>query len=322
MKNFLARHWFFVALVLFVPTAFFYPAIGDFVQRWKLVKVAVFVGFLITGLTLKTGQITGQISNIRAVAASCLSCFILFPCVAFLLAKLLFASQQDYLVGVCILATAPVTIASGTILTSLARGNIPLSLLICIASNFIAVFTVPISLKLLLGADQQINLPVLQMTVSLVLLVLVPTTIGQVLRTRLAGRIESCRKPFSVFSQMIVLLIIFNAVASSADRIGQLGLRIAGIFAFMLLLHCVILLLNFGIARLIRLDAPATSAFTIHTSQKTLTVPYVVWSGYFGHFTLALVPNIAHHLTQVIMDVFVARRFAAKADPPSSIQSV
>jgi predicted Na+-dependent transporter len=321
MKNFLARHWFFVALVLLVPTALVFPAAGDVVQRWKLVKIAIFAGFLMTGLTLKTGQITSQLANIGAVAASCLSCFVLFPCVAFLPAKFLFVSQQDYLVGVCIVATAPVTIASGTILTALARGNVPLSLLICIASNFIAVFTVPISLKLLLGADQQINLPVLKMTLSLALLVLAPTAIGQLLRIRLAGRIESCKKTFSVFSQIIVLLIIFNAVASSADRIGHLGLRIAGIFAFMLLLHCVILLLNFAIARLIKLDAPATSAFTIHTSQKTLTVTYVVWSGYFSHFSLALIPNIAHHLIQVILDVFVARWFAARADRPSPLST-
>jgi sodium/bile acid cotransporter 7 len=68
--------------------------------------------------------------------------------------------------------------------------------------------------------------------------------------------------------------------------------------------------MNYGISRVIRLDRPSTTAFTIHTSQKTLAVAYLVWSGYFADpYPMALIPGIIYHLTQMIMDTFVAERF-------------
>ena len=53
------------------------------------------------------------------------------------------------------------------------------------------------------------------------------------------------------------------------------------------------------------------AAFTIHVSQKTLTVSFVVWSGYFSSYALGLVPVIFYHLVQLIVDTFVAHRFRA-----------
>jgi predicted Na+-dependent transporter len=119
---------------------------------------------------------------------------------------------------------------------------------------------------------------------------------------------------FSVFSLLVVLLIIANAVSNSAGRIGELGLRITYIFLFMLLLHAFVLLMNFGLARAIRLDPASASAFTIHVSQKTLTVTYVIWAEYFSAFTMAMIPSISYHLIQVIGDTFVAHRFREAAD--------
>jgi sodium/bile acid cotransporter 7 len=78
----------------------------------------------------------------------------------------------------------------------------------------------------------------------------------------------------------------------------------------MILLHAIILLLNFGLSRLMKLNMASTAAFTIHTSQKTLTVSYIVWAGYFAaDLPLALIPPIGYHLTQMIMDTFLAHRF-------------
>ena len=60
---------------------------------------------------------------------------------------------------------------------------------------------------------------------------------------------------------------------------------------------------------------PSTAAFTIHTSQKTLTISYLVWAGYFAAaYPMALIPGIAYHLTQMIMDTFVAQWFRSKME--------
>ncbi len=83
----------------------------------------------------------------------------------------------------------------------------------------------------------------------------------------------------------------------------------------MVCLHSLILAMNYGISRLISLDRPSTAAFTIHTSQKTLTISYLVWAGYFAtDYPMALIPPIAYHLTQMIMDTIVAHRFRRQAE--------
>ena len=86
----------------------------------------------------------------------------------------------------------------------------------------------------------------------------------------------------------------------------------------MIFLHMLILLFNRWLSGVIRLDLPSTAAFTIHTSQKTLTISYLVWAGYFATaYPMALIPAIAYHLTQMIMDTFVAHWFKNKAQKPS-----
>jgi len=83
----------------------------------------------------------------------------------------------------------------------------------------------------------------------------------------------------------------------------------------MICLHLLIILINGIIARLLRLDLPSTAAFTIHTSQKTLTISYLVWAGYFAaKFPVAFIPAIAYHLTQMVMDTFIAHWFRRKSE--------
>jgi sodium/bile acid cotransporter 7 len=200
-------------------------------------------------------------------------------------------------------------------MTYLGRGNVSLSLFICVLGNFLAVFTIPFSLKLLLSFGGDIDLPVLRMLSDLALTVLVPTILGQLVRPLVKDKIAPYRKSFSIFQQCVVLLIIFNAVASSADRILQAGTAVIVVLVFMIFLHSLVLSMNYAISRLIGLDLPSTTAFTIHTSQKTLTVSYLVWAGYFAtQYPMALIPGIGYHLTQTIMDTIVAEKFRAAAE--------
>ena len=112
-----------------------------------------------------------------------------------------------------------------------------------------------------------------------------------------------------------MLLIILNAVSSSTHRIIEAGPALFLVFLFMICLHIFIIFVNKSISGFIGLDLPSTAAFTIHTSQKTLTISYLVWAGYFAtEYPMALIPGIAYHLTQMILDTFVAQWFRNKME--------
>ena len=311
MASYLKKYWFFVGIAVVVMIAFAFPAVGVFVKTHNILTVVIFLGFLITGLTLETASIGEQFKNVRVLSAALISALVLFPAIAYFLARLVFDAPPDWAIGALIIGVAPVTIASGTVMTAIALGNIPLSLFICVLTNLASILTIPFLLNLFLQfGDTPISLPVVQMLTGLTIKVLVPTAIGQMLRPFVKNAIAPYKKAFSIFNQLIVLMIVLNAVSSSTARNTQAGTAIIAVFVFMIVLHVLILVMNFAMSRMIRLDRASTSAFTIHTSQKTLTVSYIVWAGHFATlYPMALIPAIAYHITQSILDTLVAHRF-------------
>jgi len=313
MQAFLKRNWFFGGILVVILMAFGLPGVGRLVREYSILNVGVSLAFFITGLTLETSSIGAQLRRFGPPVAAMISSLVAIPLLAWGLASIMM--PMEFVIGVCIIATAPVTVASGTVMTDVGRGNVPLSLFICVLGNALAIFTIPLSLNLLLHFGGHIELPVLRMLGGLALTILVPTIIGQLVRPLVKKKIALCKKGFSIFQQCIVLLIIFNAVASSTERILQAGIAILAVLAFMVVLHSLVLAMNYGTARFMGLDRPSVTAFTIHTSQKTLTVSYIVWAGYFAaQFPMAMIPAIGYHLTQMIMDSIVAQKFRLAAE--------
>jgi sodium/bile acid cotransporter 7 len=311
LKSTLIKNWFFVGIAVMVLTAFYIPGVGFFIKAYKVLNIIIFLGFLTTGLTLDTSSILEQLKNVRVLLAALISSLFLFPVIAYFLAGFFFKTPPDVAVGALIIGIAPATIASGTVMTAMALGNIPLSLFICVLTNFTSLLTIPFLLSQLLQyTGTNVDLPVTNMVISLAMKVLLPALIGQVLRPHMASFIAPYKKQISIFNQVIVLMIVLNAVSSAADRLLESDITIVWIFVFMFGLHALILAINFGISRMLRMDLPSTAAFTIHTSQKTLTISYLVWAEHFYHsHPMALIPPIVYHLTQSIVDTWVAHRF-------------
>jgi solute carrier family 10 (sodium/bile acid cotransporter), member 7 len=313
--NLLKKYWFFQGIAVMVAIAFLWPQAGHYIRSYKILHMGIFLSFLLTGLSLETASIIRQLKNLKVLAAALLSSLVLFPALAYTLAGTIFGSTSDFAMGVLIIGVAPVTIASGTVMTAMALGNVPLSLFICVLCNFFSIITIPIILNLILQfGESTITLPVMKMFTGLVLKVLIPTLMGQLLRPVLHKMLAPYKNLFSIFNQFIVLMIILNAISNASLPMVQAGSAMVGMFLFMIFLHTLVLMINRAIAGMIRLDLASTAAFTIHTSQKTLTISYIVWSGYFSiAFPMALIPPIAYHLTQMIMDTFVAQHFRKKA---------
>jgi len=316
LKPMFVKNWFFVGIAVMVLTAFYFPGVGIFIKTYKVLNIVIFLGFLLTGLTLDTSSILEQLKNVKVLLAALMSSLFLFPFIAYFLARLFFKAPPDIALGALIIGVAPATVASGTVMTAMALGNVPLSLFICVLTNFTSILTIPFILtQLLQYTGTNVELPVASMLFSLFLKVLVPTLIGQILRPYMAAMLAPYKKQVSIFNQTIVLMIVLNAMSSAADRLLGSDIAIVWIFVFMFGLHGLILAINFGLSRAIHLDLPSTAAFTIHTSQKTLTISYIVWAEHFYHsHPMALIPPIVYHLTQSIVDTWVAHRFRRAAE--------
>ena len=310
----LKKHWLFPAMVATVALALSLGSQGAWVREYHVITVGIFLAFFATGLALDMSHLKLRDLQLKAALAAVVSSLALVPLLAWALAY--WFLPLELTIGVCIIATAPVSIVSGTVMTAIARGNIPLSVFICLLGNIVGIFTIPFSLQLLVGVAADIELPVFDMLLSLLATVLLPMALGVLTRPLLRSLLARHGAAFSVFQQCIVLLIMFNAFSGAGGRLVAAGGVLPAVLLLIVVLHSLILALNCGLSRLMRLDRASTSAFTIHTSQKTLTVSYVVWAGNFGaQYPLALIPGIVYHLTQMIMDTFVAERFRRRSPP-------
>lgn len=311
MRSFLQKQWFILGIAGAAAAGYLYPELGTVVRYYDVIGIGIFLAFFSTGLCLETQSILRQVENVRAPLAAVLSSLILYPVIAWLLA--LPVLPYTYVLGVCIIGTGPVTVSSGTIMTAIARGNVPLSILICLLTSFLAIFTIPVMLNILLCTGGDIELPVLEMFTGLLLKVLLPILLGQILRPFFKDTIKRFEHLLSIFQSCIIILIIFNVVSRSAPDISQAGTALAGVLAFVTFLHFFMLCLNYGIARLMKLDRPSTIAFTIHTSQKTLAVTYIVWAGHFAQdYPLSFIPAIICQLVQMSVGTSVANYFKSR----------
>ena len=307
MISFLKAHWFFVAIGVVLAAATGLQGHTRWVQDFHVLTVGIFLAFLVTGLTLDTSKLSFQSLQLKAAVAAMISSLGVIPLLAWVSSG--FFLPAEFVIGVCIIATAPVSVVSGTVMTALGKGNIPLSVVICVLGNILGIFSMPFSLKWMVEGAGSIHLPVVEMLSNLVATVLLPIVLGAFFQSRLNAYLTRFNKAFSVFQQSIVLLIIFSAFAGAGATIASAGSMLPVLAVFTLALHALILAINYGISRLIRLDWPSRVAFTLHTSQKTLTVSYVVWAGFFAaHFPLAMIPGIMYHLTQMVMDTVVAEQ--------------
>lgn len=313
MLSFLKSHWFLISIIVASAVGYLYPALGTIFQAYDIFSIGVFLAFLTTGLSIETHTILRNIQGIKAPVVAVISSLILYPVLAWLLATMVL--PHEFVIGICIISTGPVTVSSGTIMTALARGNVPLSILICLLTSFLAIFTIPIMLSLLLGVGEHVDLPVLQMLVGLILKVLFPIAIGQAIRPTIKPLIKKANRHLSIFQSAIIILIIFNAISQSAEHIAQTGSEMFEVTVFVVFLHFLMLFTNYGLSHLLKLDQPSMTAFTIHTSQKTLTVTYIIWTGYFASdFPMAFVPAIICQLTQMIVGTFVTEYFRKRSE--------
>lgn len=308
MLSFIKNQWFLISIACASILGYVSPEWGNIFQVYDIFSIGIFLAFLTTGLTLETHNILRQIKGFKAPVTAVFSSLILYPVIAWFLARQVLPAE--FVIGICIIATGPVTVSSGTIMTAIARGNVPLSLLICLLTSFLGIFTIPVMLNILLSVGGQIELPILGMLVGLIVKVLVPIGLGQLIRPTMKTVIKKIDWQLSIFQSSIIILIIFNAVSRSADDITRAGTSIISVIAFVVFLHFFMLLTNYAISRLLRLDRASMIAFTIHTSQKTLTVTYVVWAGYFAHdYPMAFIPAIVCQLTQMTVGTFVTEYF-------------
>ncbi len=237
--------------------------------------VSLFIIMVGIGLTL-TLRDFGQVTrNPRSIVVGTVAQILLMPLVAFGIAATL-GLAPALAVGLVIIAACPGGTTSN-LFVLLARGHIALSILLTVSASLITIVTLPFftnyALQMYFGEAANISLPVGKTIAMLVVIVLLPVSIGMFIRTRAPAAAQKAEGIVSIFGGIVLLLLIIALLWGSRDRLPEL-LSQAGPAAFLLNLFGIAI--GLGVSRLVGLSQKESLAIAVELGIKNGTIALMV----------------------------------------------
>ena len=177
-----------------------------------VIPICLFLIMMGMGLTLVTNDFKRVLKYPKAVGIGLTNQLILLPIIGFALANIM-PLRPEYAVGVMLLVLCPGGTTSN-LFTYLAKGDVALSVTMTAIASVITVFTIPIvlsfSLIYFMGSGSAFELPVLKTVLTLVLLTIVPISIGMLIKRyapKVADRSQIYVSRFGVL--FLTFLVLF-----------------------------------------------------------------------------------------------------------------
>ena len=228
-------------------------------------------------LQVPKGIITGLINQL-----------VFLPLLGFSIASLLALSPQ-LSVGLMLLAACPGG-TSSNIITHLAKGDSALSVSLTAVSSLISIFTIPLIVSFAITnfmvSDQQVEVDKLMMIGQLLIIVIIPVSIGMLIKAFRPNFALLMDKPVRKLST--AMLILITAALIYKDRTNVIPyFQQAGIAAMML--NFLSLGLGFLTARLVKLNRPQSICVAIESGIQN--------SGLAVTLAVVTLQNVAFSIT-------------------------
>ncbi|CAN0900588.1 Probable sodium/metabolite cotransporter BASS4, chloroplastic [Linum grandiflorum] len=231
----------------------------------------------------------------------------------------------------------PTTLSSGVALTQLAGGNSALALAMTVISSLLGILMVPFSISKYVAAGVGVSVPTKELFRSLVQTLLVPLIVGKIFRESfkgLADFVDQNRRLFSRLSAVFLSLVPWIQVSRSRSLLLMVKPAVFLVAVGLgVVLHIVLLAFNaVTINSLSALSGGDQSVFSkkenstaylLVASQKTLPVLVAVveqLGGAFGESGLLVLPCVAAHLVQIIIDSVLVNGWLRKDLAPKNIK--
>lgn len=314
MRSILQRHWFLVVLgiVLVVGMAFpeqSAPVAFAIPKDWIIAAV-----LLAMALPLEFGSMW---NSLRRPGPSLLATFISFVVVPLLAWPISLFFQPDLAAGIIIASAVPCSMASVTVWTRMAGGNEAVSMLVTVITNLACFIVTPAWVWFLVGHETATE-PFAVMAINLFFVVVLPIVTGQLLRLipPVAAWAKHFKKLLSIVAQLGVLAIVFMGAVFSGIQLRELEGHLLGVAWQILLmmwcvaaLHLAVWVIGYITAKEMGMNRPDQIAVAFGGSQKTLMVGLAIALSIGG---LAILPMLAYHVQQLLIDTVLAGRLRAK----------
>ena len=228
------------------------------------------------GLTLVVGDFGRLFTYPKAVIVGLCNQLIFLPLIGFSII-LLFDLSSSMAIGIMILALCPGGPTSNLI-TQVARGNIGLSVTLTALASLITVFTIPIILSQAITyftgeTGVVIELPIVQTMLQILIITVIPVSIGMVIRKKNEGFALRMEKPMRTASTVLFVIIFLLVMIANKDLIVE-AMKEVGLAT--LLLNLSTMALGYITARAFRIKGKSQISITIESGIQNGTLAFVI----------------------------------------------
>lgn len=314
---------FMLMLLATVALASLLPARGQAAQALSwLTTVAVSLLFFLHGTKLSRPAILAGIGHWRLHLMVVGATFALFPLLGWALKPLLspLVTPQLY-IGILFLCALPSTVQSSIAFTSIARGNMPAAICAASGSTLMGIVFTPLLVGLLLGQNAGMGDP-LSAVGRIALQLLVPFALGHLLAPHIGGFVKRRASLLKVVDQGSILLVVYaafsHAVIDGLWHAMPLP-ALAGLALICALLLALVMGLLMWSCRRMGFSKEDEIAIVFCGSKKSLISGVPMANVLFAANVAGAIvlPLMLFHQMQLMVCAYVARRYAARGQPPA-----
>jgi len=230
------------------------------------------------GLSLAVGDFKTLFKHPKAIFTGLLNQLVLLPLIGFAI-MYFFNLPPVYAVGVILIAACPGGPTSN-LLTFMAKGDAALSISLTAFSSLITIFTIPfivnLAMEIYFGSGQYVALPVLQTIVQIMVITIIPVSIGMYVKYKSPKTAKKFEKAVKIASGILITVIILGAILKQRDIVipafKQVGLPI-------LILNVATIFIGFYSAKLLGLNYKLSSTISIETGIQNGTLAIAIAAG-------------------------------------------
>ncbi len=236
------------------------------------------------GITLSWESFREILKKPAVVGLGVILQFGVMPFAAFIISKILGLSTAQT-VGMVLVGSCPGGTASNVI-CYLAGANVALSITMTSVSTLLAVFATPF--LTFLYVNQAVDVPIINMLISVFKIVIVPVILGAVINTFFSKKIRALKEIFPSVSVIIIVLIIATVVALNKKNLAG----VSGILLLAVVLHNTTgLFAGYYIPRMLGYSRDICRTVSIEVGMQNSGLSVALAAKHFADMIVATLPG-------------------------------
>ncbi len=252
---------------------------------------SLFIIMLGMGLSLVLDDFRRMLKFPKATLIGLVNQLIFVPLIAFGVCHL-FRLPDELAIGMMLLSACPGGVTSNLI-SHVSRGDTALSISLTAISSFITLITIPLYVGFAFtyfnNTGQSVDIDELGMLVQILVIVIIPISLGMFIRSRNENFALRMDKPVRIFSIVLFFLILISIIIKEQDSIIKYFPQIGGAT---IALNLLTLLIGYATAKFLNLNKKQSITIAIESGIQNSTLAMVIASTVLSNFSLSIPAGI------------------------------